>query len=336
MNQRLPTGDSEAHFWANSSRDLIKAIEYTNQLQKGLEKSRYSLEIDAYYQELINKCSIFLQKTGGSTIPPNMEKVELYYTIPIFKLIDVIEKEEPNLKAYPLKLIGEGSYARVYKYRDNYYQKDFVLKRAKSDLNEKEKIRFKQEFDEMAKLASPYVIEVYRYDAEKEEYIMECMDYTLHDYIEKNNATMKKESRKTIGLQILKAFKYINSKNLLHRDISPSNILIKEYEDSIIVKVSDFGLVKCFQSKLTSIQTELKGCFNDPNLYVEGFSNYTLQHEIYALTKLLCYVITGKMNLDKVDDPKIKAFIKGGMNADKSKRFENLDILRKSFLDLFE
>ncbi|MDR2067682.1 MAG: protein kinase family protein [Holosporaceae bacterium] len=195
--------------------------------------------------------------------------------------------------------------------------------------------RFKQEFDEMAKLASPYVIEVYRYNAEKEEYIMEYMDYSLYDYIEKYNVTMEKKRRKNIGLQVLKAFAYINSKKLLHRDISPNNILIKEYEDSIIVKVSDFGLVKCIHSDLTSIQTEVKGCFNDPSLFVDGFSNYTLQHEIYALTKLLCYVITGKINLDKVDNLKIKAFINKGMNADKSRRFENLDVLRESFLDLF-
>ncbi|MDR2067680.1 MAG: hypothetical protein LBP41_01675 [Holosporaceae bacterium] len=134
MSSRLPTGDSGAHFWANSSRDLIKAIECTKQLQKGLKESRYSLKIDDYYRELISKCSEFLCDTEGSTIPPGMEKIELYYTIPIFKLEAVIEKEEPSLTACPLEFIGEGSYACVYKYKDNFYQKNFILKRAKSDL----------------------------------------------------------------------------------------------------------------------------------------------------------------------------------------------------------
>ena len=32
---------------------------------------------------------------------------------------------------YNLKLIGEGSYANVYKYKDTFYNCNFVIKRAK-------------------------------------------------------------------------------------------------------------------------------------------------------------------------------------------------------------
>jgi eukaryotic-like serine/threonine-protein kinase len=68
---------------------------------------------------------------------------------------------------FTLRMIGEGSYAKVFRYRDEFYNKYFVLKRAKNDLDDKELERFKREFDVMNELKSPYVLEVYRYDDKK-------------------------------------------------------------------------------------------------------------------------------------------------------------------------
>lgn len=77
----------------------------------------------------------------------------------------------------------KGSYAKVFRYRDEFYNKFFVLKRAKNDLNDKELERFKREFDVMNELKSPYVLEVHRYDEEKNEYYMEYADETLKKFI---------------------------------------------------------------------------------------------------------------------------------------------------------
>ena len=64
-----------------------------------------------------------------------------------------------------------------------FYNKFFVLKRAKNDLNDKESERFKREFDVMNELKSPFVLEVHRYDEEKNEYYMEYADETLKKFI---------------------------------------------------------------------------------------------------------------------------------------------------------
>lgn len=53
--------------------------------------------------------------------------------------------------------------------------------------------------------------------------------------------------------KILRAIDNLHSKGHLHRDISPKNILIKKYDDSIVVKLSYFGLVKIPDSTLVSI-----------------------------------------------------------------------------------
>lgn len=67
------------------------------------------------------------------------------------------------------KALGEGSYARTFQYTDPFYNKNFVVKSAKPNLTEKELTRFRREFDEMKRLHSPYVVEVYNFFPDKNE-----------------------------------------------------------------------------------------------------------------------------------------------------------------------
>lgn len=273
-----------------------------------------------------------MNSSGGSPIPANMAKIELYYTIPIFipSNIAVITNPQNNISA-TLKLIGGGSYANVFKYKDTFYNKYFVLKRAKKELSPKEIERFKREFKEMQEFFSPYILEVYCYNEEKNEYIMEYMDYTLNSYIEKYNSSLSTMQRRNIVLQILRAFEYIHSKERLHRDISPKNILIKKYEDTLVVKIADFGLVKIPDSALTTVNTEFKGYFNDPSLIVDGFNTYGILHEIFALTRVVYYVMTGKTNVDSISEHNMRAFVQKGLNVDKSKRFKSISEMTHAF-----
>ena len=250
--------------------------------------------------------------------------------------IDHIVISRSNEPIYAgMKSIGEGSYAKVFRYTDEFYKKDFVLKRAKSDLNEKELARFRKEFEEMKSLYSPYIVEVYSYNEERHEYTMELMGCTLEKYISNNNPSISLQTRKNIIIQLLRVYGYLHSKGIYHRDISPKNVLIKQYEDIFVVKISDFGLVKVVDSDLTSENSELKGSLNDPSLKVEGFANYGLLHEIYAITLLFVYIITGKTNWAKITNPSIKSFMDKGTNPDKSKRFQTLDELGNAIKECF-
>ena len=207
----------------------------------------------------------------------------------------------------------------------------FVLKRAKKDLNDKELARFKREFDEMQEFSSPYILEVYCYNESNNEYVMEYMDYTLDRYISQNNSELTIAQRKNIGQQILRAFNYIHSKGRLHRDISPKNILLKKYDDTIVVKIADFGLVKVPDSTLTTASTEFKGYFNDPSLILDGFDTYNILHETYALTRVIYFVMTGKTNTEKIANQNLRAFVEKGLNPDKIKRFQNIRDMISAF-----
>ena len=329
MNQRLPTSDQSAHFWADPSRALIQAIEIIEALERSLKKSEYAFVIGDYYREKLSFCKTFLSKSGGSSIPPGTEKMELYYTVPIFTSQNSIVIEGQK-SAVDLSLIGEGSYAKVFKYFDSFYLKTFALKRAKKDLTGKELERFRREYDQMRAFSSPYILEVFGYNEANKEYVMEFMDESLNDYILRNNTKLSFQERTKLGLQIIKAFSYIHSKRILHRDISPKNILLKKYDDVVVVKIADFGLVKLTGSDLTSVNTNFKGYFNDPGLVVEGFDKYDVVHETYALTRILYYVLTGRTNSGNVP-ASMKEFIEKGLSSDKGLRFKSIDELGQAF-----
>lgn len=328
LNSRLING----HFTAHESRELISLIRDIEKLKIKLRGTSLEFDINGYYLEIFLKCKRFLQSSGGSQIPNDFKEIEIIDLGPAFFLNQKINiNNGKGAIRYKIKPIGEGSYADVFKYKDEYYNKHFVIKRAKSYLRKEEYERFILEFQEIKKLKSPYIIEVYNFDEDNRQYTMEYMDMTLEKYILENNNKLDIKDRVNIVGQILKSIDYIHSKNILHRDISTKNVLIKKYEDVVVVKLSDFGLVKLPESDLTRRGTEIKGYFNDyKNLEIVGFDNYNIKHEIYAITKLIYFVMTGKSRLERYDKTPFKNFIERGIADNLNERYENVAELKNA------
>ncbi|MBO7015186.1 protein kinase family protein, partial [Campylobacter jejuni] len=326
MNSRLPsTENSNNHYWADDSRKLKFNIELALYLQKEFKDSELSFWIDEYYYNVFKQCLNFLKSSEGSEIPLGMQKITIYEAIPIFVKLNSISNPEVN-KNYSLDLIGDGSYAKVYKYYDEFYKHYFALKKLNKKVNDKEIQRFIKEFNIMKQINNPYILKVYSLDENKKEYIMEYVDFTLKEYIHKNNSKLSSDERISLGIQIIKGIKTLWNKNILHRDISLKNILIKQYDDIVVIKISDFGLVKELNSELTSENTEIKGSLNEiSRLQKKGFNNYDKSDEIYALSRVLYFIATGRTNLinTKCD------FLEKGINDNVKNRYNNLDDLMR-------
>lgn len=335
MNQRLPTGDSGGHFLAQDSRDLIWAVDMALSLHRALKNSQFKFDINQYYFELLIKCQSFLKKSGGSPIPPNMETIDIPYLIPIF-ISGLNLKIERSMESFQssMQIIGEGSYAKVFKCKDEFFDRHFAIKRALDNLEQKEFERFRREFEEMKKLSSPYVLEVYKYEDGKNQYYMELMDFTLDKYISTNNGKLSRDQRVSLVRQVLRGFGYLHSEGLLHRDISPKNVLVRVYDDVIVAKISDFGLVKTPNSSLTSVNTDMKGYFNDPVLRTEGWANFEMTHEMYALTMLIYFIMTGRTDVSKISDQKTKMFVFGGLTQDRTQRYKDIGEITMAFNEM--
>jgi len=316
------------YFHAQDSRDYLMLIEQIEQLKSRLSATEYAFTLcNEAYMERIRQCRRFVVKSGGSTIPEGFPTIEIEILNPIFQMSKSISILQDKKTLYAnLESIGKGSYAYVFSYVDPNYQIPIVLKRARPELNAKELERFKQEYKVLKSLRSPYIINVYAYHEDKNEYTMEYMDETICNYISNNNTKLDLITRKRVIAQICKGLSYIHSKGLLHRDISLTNVFIKHYEDIDVVKIGDFGLVKIPESNLTSVQSDFKGSLNDPHLINVGFSNYKIHHETYALTRLCYFILTGGTSIDKQTGA-IKAFWQKGTSTDINNRFKSVEEL---------
>lgn len=289
------------HYWADDSRDLLSLIREIEADLHTLKRAGIEVELIDSYEAALERCLPWLSPSGGSAVPEDFEPIEVIAYEPVLIRVATSVRLKKHQEALELKMVGSGSFAHVYSYVDPDYGIKIAVKRAKKDLDERDLERFKQEFEVLKKLSFPYVVGVYLYDETRNEYRMEYCDTTLRDYIHRKNASISFAARKRIALQFLYGINYLHHQKLLHRDISLQNILLKVFAaGAVLVKLSDFGLVKAHSSEFTRTQTDMKGTIRDPML--SNFKDYAVVNEIYSIGHVLAYIFQGKESLPPATD----------------------------------
>jgi tRNA A-37 threonylcarbamoyl transferase component Bud32 len=313
---------STRHYWAESSRDMLALIEELDDALNCFKVSGFEVVFSDGYRTAIDRCTPWLSPSGGSAVPEDFEQIPLIKFEPVFVRPETTVRLKSRQTAAPLKMIGQGSYAIVYSFTDPDYGIKFAVKRAKKGLDERDLLRFKQEFEVLKRLEHPYIVEVYRYDEDRNEYMMEYCDETLRSYIARRNGELRPDARKRIALQFLYGINYIHYKNLLHRDVSLQNVMLKVYGDgAVLVKLSDFGLVKDHTSDFTRTSTQMRGTIRDPSL--SSFKDYGVPNEIYSLGFVLSYIFTGREAL-KTSSDEISKIVQKCVASDTSQRYQRV------------
>lgn len=194
-----------------------------------------------------------------------------------------------------IKLIGQGSGGSVYlaKYKDI----DVAVKEIfidKCDGHYEYRLnKVAQELMSHKKLSHEHVIEY----IDSEIYngiisIITCYQKhgSLYNYI-KQNGQLSEHLAQSITLQLLTGLSYIHSRNIIHRDIKTSNILIAK--DSI-VKIADFG-VSVNSEKLCINSKYFNGSlyWMAPELFIG--ENYDNRVDTWSLGCTIIEMITGKV-----------------------------------------
>ncbi|BAZ69729.1 MAG: DUF4101 domain-containing protein [Pelatocladus maniniholoensis HA4357-MV3] len=137
--------------------------------------------------------------------------------------------------------------------------------------------------------------------------------YLVQEYIEGNTLTqilqqqgfMSETSVKDILINILPILNYVHSKHMVHRDIKPDNILIRNFDGKPVL--IDFGAVK------ETMGTVVTASGNSTRSIVIGTPGYmpmeqtagrpVFASDIYSLGLTAIYLLTGKIPQQLATDP---------------------------------
>ena len=199
-----------------------------------------------------------------------------------------------------LELIGTGGMATVYKAQCEVLKRDVAIKVLRDSVKDDESAlrSFKQEAQAAAKLSHNNIIQVF--DVAEEDgldyMVMELVDgITLKKYIRENGPLSCQESIE-FAIQIAQALEAAHSKNVIHRDIKPHNILVTEDKT---LKVTDFGIAKAAGTETLVVDDHnAKGSVHyiSPEQARGGFTD--ARSDIYSLGVVLFEMLTGKVPFD--------------------------------------
>ncbi|MCU0826312.1 MAG: protein kinase [Tabrizicola sp.] len=156
--------------------------------------------------------------------------------------------------------------------------------------------RFVVEAHSQAKLDHPNVVKVHQVFKENNTAYM-AMDYVQgHDLLEtirQPDLTLTPTEVRSSLLKLLDAVAAVHDQNLLHRDISPDNILIDGKRRPILI---DFGAAKDEAARIDSVASTLhvvKDGYSPQELYLSGGGNQGPWSDLYALAATYYHVISG-------------------------------------------
>jgi serine/threonine protein kinase len=206
-----------------------------------------------------------------------------------------------NLGRYQiLEQLGEGGMATVYKAYDTRLEREVAIKVIRRDAFPPDQMdmllkRFERESKSLAKLSHPNIVGVMDYGE------FEGSPYLVMEYL--SGGTLKERLGKPLPwrdavqmiLPIAHALEYVHDRNIINRDIKPSNVLMTDKGQPML---TDFGLVKIFggddEVKETHLTSSGTGLGTPDYMAPEQWTGETTaQSDLYSLGVVLYEMITG-------------------------------------------
>ncbi|KAK2646498.1 hypothetical protein Ddye_021693 [Dipteronia dyeriana] len=196
-----------------------------------------------------------------------------------------------------LDKIGQGTYSNVYKARDTLTGQIVALKKVRFDNLEPESVKFMaREILILRRLDHPNVVKLEGLVTSR----MSCSLYLVFKYMEHDLAglaaspTIKftEPQVKCYMHQLLSGLEHCHNRNVLHRDIKGSNLLI---DNDGVLKIADFGLASFFdpnhKQPMTSRVVTL--WYRPPELLL-GATDYGVGVDLWSAGCILAELLAGK------------------------------------------
>ncbi len=197
-----------------------------------------------------------------------------------------------------IERMGRGGMADVYRARHVRDGRDVALKvmlpPASGDPNAAQ--RFEREARTVAALRHPHIVQLYDYGLQGDEryMVMELLDGSTLDDISYPLALAD-----TVHLiaQIASALDYAHARHIVHRDVKPSNVLLRRGpHDTIEGVLSDFGVARLLEDHVSLTGSGLVGTLDylAPE-QISGAPDIDHRADIYAFGVMVYQMLTGKL-----------------------------------------
>jgi serine/threonine protein kinase len=193
--------------------------------------------------------------------------------------------------------LGEGGFGVTYLAQKASNGQRVVIKTLKDELlSDLNFARYRERFLQEALLLSlckehPNIVKIDTYFID-DDFPCIAMEYVagedLWKWVERRGILSETEALNYIR-QVGEAVTFVHKKGLLHRDIKPQNIMVRDNQDAVLI---DFGLARGFiPNRTQQITVELTQGFAPPEQYgpYGKFAQYT---DVYALAATLYYLLT--------------------------------------------
>ena len=206
-----------------------------------------------------------------------------------------------------IRLIGVGSYGKVYVATKNSSKKLYAIKVLnKEKINNKtQKNSINTERTVLAKLNHPFIMKLnYAFQTRKSLYFitqfMHGGELNYHIYKEKNNY-FTEEKAKFYAAEIILGLNYLHKNNCIYRDLKPENVMIDQNGH---IKLTDFGLSKLCEDFPCKTKT-LCGTpeYLAPEILFE--KDYGIEVDWWSLGVIIYEMISGYLPFKILPDEKI-------------------------------
>lgn len=194
-----------------------------------------------------------------------------------------------------IKPIGSGGMAEVYLAKDTLLDRNVAIKILRSQFQNDQVLldQFRREAKSAARLIHPYIINIYDVvENGPEQYIvMEYVDgINLKQFNEQNKLTLN--SVIDITMRLAEALQHAHSRNVVHCDIKPLNILI---DKNLHPKIADFGIAKMVSGQTMVYTNAIMGSVHYISPEQASGGKITNLSDIYSLGVVFFEMLTGRV-----------------------------------------
>ena len=224
-----------------------------------------------------------------------------------------------------IKLLGEGSYGKVWLVKHKILGKLFALKiiKRKNDIYFNNKVQ--KEIQILKKLDHPFILKIIEFHSTETEYHIitdYCQNGELYSEIV-NRGRFSEREASFIIYQILLAIRYCHNMGIVHRDIKPENIMIERKEASglLRVKLIDFGVAKIFSLNVNHKTIVGSNIYMAPEVLR---ANYNESCDLWSIGVILYILLIGKPPFNGKNENAISFAIKKGKYDILNSQYESL------------